>query len=395
MRPLLFPALWFAALAATGAAAFPTPPALDAALRAAAPGQVIELPFSSTGTIRLLNPATNRLTVSGGTLLYSDDPETTATTGVLYRDTLPAGMQRVYLYHVNDRTTATRFSIIVENVGAATALVTPTRFSFPAPTTNYLHAGREGVRLFYENTVLPPALTLAPGERGLLAPALDATAVSRNQLAAAIIEVESSQPLRVATVMVDTGVNTLTAYPNLEVAPNDGLNRQGTFPGFHRASPTAPYVWTTSEGIVRLRVADFGFGASDPPAAGTDAERGGVATELRGNYGVTYDVTVAATNPTGQRAAVLVNPRGGNYGGYFRTTLQGEAPRAQMVPSASLVVPPTTSAGVIALLDLPRGTRTVRLEFIPAGASSLPIEILFVPFGDPAPLPSAWVIGGT
>lgn len=387
MRPLaIMLALPAAAIAA------PTPSGLEAALEGATVGAIVDLGFSSTASIPALNAAPNRLATTGGTLLYSDDPETALQDGILYRDTMPAGLHRIYLYHVNGTASPRRFSIVLENQGAEAANVTPTKRSMPAASGNYLQVGREGSRLHYENATLPPALVVPAGGRALLDAQLDGMSASTNQLVATMHDYTTDRPLRVSVVMVPAGADTLATYPSMIFSPNDGNAREGTFAGTTRSEPSAAYAVSTSGGMRKLRIGDPNAGQTDPPLAGTDAETG-LAALLKGNYGVTYDIDLSVANDTSERLGILLNPRGGNYGGYVRTTLNG-ATTATMVPTGSLVVPPTTQGGVCALLDLPHGTSTLKLEFIPAGASSLPIEFLLVPYGTSSPMPgaSSWSI---
>lgn len=379
------------ALAAPAAGQFATPAAWEQQLLQAQVGGVIDLGTFSLGAIGTLNALSNRLQDAGGTLLYSDDPETAEQTGILYQDTVPAGETRVYLYHVNGTATQKRFSIVLENPGATTATVTPTRRSFPTPSGNYLQVGREGVRLFYESSTVPPPLSIPAGGTAILDPTLDATRVNFNALVGTIHDFTSNVPLRVSSVMVDGGADTLAVFPTLPFSPNDGLNRQGSFAAFTRRNAVA-YPFDTAGGVKTLRIGDSNVDQSDPPLVGIDAETG-EPTTLRGNYGVTYEIDVAVSNNAGRRLALVLNPRGGVYGGYVRVRL-GDGPwEGTLVPAASLVVPVTSGGGVCALIDPPAGgTTNLRVELIPAGASSLAINLHLVPFGSLPGEPELWTL---
>jgi hypothetical protein len=376
---------------------FATPPALAEQLESASVGQVLTLPFSGNGAMRMLNGFPNSLARSGGALLYSDDPETVTAPGILYRDTFAAGEVRVYLYHVSSLGGSMRFSVVLENPGLAPITITPTHRAVAAPTGNYVRAGRELSQLAFQSQALPPSFTIPAGGRALLDSGLDATPVSTNQLLPASLDFQSSGQVRVSTVMVAAGVDTITAFPQLTFSPNDGRERQGTFLQNLRTTPAAGYRWNASEGMVRLRIGEGATALNDPPAQGTDAERANTPVTLPGNYGVLYDTTITYNNDTGERGAILLNPRGGSYGGWFSATVNGSVVGEGLVPSATLNVPPTTGAGVIALMDAGPGTHELRLQFTPAGASSLPIEILFAPYTVvPPPDPThGWMLVGT
>lgn len=372
---LVLEALWAGGVLAQ---TIPAPAGLEAKLQAAAPGDVLDLGVTSISA-PYLNAGSGELLTSGGHLLYSDDPETALATGILYRDSLPAGAHRVYLYHVNGMASSRKFSIVLENEGGAPASIAVTRKSLAGPSYNYVQAGKSGVQMFYENTSLPAPFSIPAGGRALLDAAIETQVAFTNQLVAAIYEYTTDQPLRVSTVMLTTATDTLAAYSSLGFAANDGFERQGTFFGFTRED-AAPYNYSTALGVRKIRVASPRTNETDPPLTGTDAERDNAATILRGNYGVTYEIDLSVSTPNGRMLAVLLNPRGGGYGGYFRTTFGEGAPLGQMVPAAQAVIPWVDMAGVGVIVSPRAQAQNLRLEFIPAGASSLPIEILLVPF---------------
>ncbi len=370
------------------AAQLATPATLEAALKGAAVGEVLDLGLpASLNTALILNQGAAKLADAGGSLLYSDCPETARGYGILYRDTLPAGENRIYLYHVNGviPSVATRFSTVLTNDTQESTTVTITRKSFPTPTGDYLGAGRTGVRLYYENTTLPPPITLEPGASALLDPALDSRMVGTDQLVNATYDYTSTQPLRVTTLMVPSGADTVGNLPNWTMAENDEFLRQGTFPRNSRET-TTPIPYKTSDGIKRLRFADGGPLNIDTAITGTDAETS-AATTLRGNYAVTYNVRLDVRADDTRRLALLLNPRAGAYGGYFRTTFPAATgtPQGNLVPSPLATVSVNTKGAVIGLLTPGTGAQTLLIEFIPAGATSLPFEILLVPFSDPKP----------
>lgn len=363
--------------------AFETPAALETQLQATSVGQIVSLGFTTNGAITLFNTVSRPLIRGGGTLFYSDDPETVRTEGVLYDDTLPAGLQRLYLYHVNGLTTQRRFSVVLTNNSTTTANVQMLRKSFPTPSGNYIAIGREGVRQFYQGSPLPPDIQIPAGQSALLDASLDSRLVSNNQLVAAIYDYQSNVPLRVRAVMIGTGVDTLAAIGTLPVSPDDGRNREGTFPAT-RSRNANPYVYTTSTGMARLRLAEGTMGVSDPPLAGYDAEDGSYR-ELIGNYGLAYELTFTMTSNDGRAVAILLNPRGGAYGGWFRTTVTGGATTESFVPTSPATVGSSGQGAVIALLRPMHSATTVLIETMPAGASSLPFEILITPYRLPGP----------
>ncbi|MCC6546691.1 hypothetical protein IT570_05935 [Candidatus Sumerlaeota bacterium] len=369
-----------------------TPPALNTALQTATVGSILELGFSSVSNAHLLNPLASRIPDAGGSLLYSDCPETVTSLGKLYEDTLPAGTNRIYLYHVNGMGVgnSVRISAVLTNEGTTTETATVIRRSFPTPSGNYSGIGREGVRQYYENAPISEVKLLAPGESTLLDSALDARVITNNQLVNVTFDVVFTGPLLVDTVAVAAAADTLAEFPTMGYSPNDAFLRQGTFSSNAR-DRTVPYNYKTTDGIKRIRIAEGTSPIADPPLSGKNAESGGDTT-LRGNFAVTYKVRVNVRSDDNRHLALLLNPRGGAYGGYFRVTYPeaGDASVGTLIPAPPIVSVSDTGQGAVISLLAPTSTaETLLLEFTPAGAMNLPFEILLVPYSVPAtPTPS-------
>ena len=377
--------LLFVCYSSSGFAQPITPAALDTALQSAVPGSVVSLEGASPYTT--YNQTPNNLTLGAGNLIYSDDPETVSGYGILYGDVVSAGATRLYMYHVNGNAASAKVTAVVENIGASTANVTFTRKSLPTPSGNYLLAGKQGVQLFYENTNLPAPLVIAPGARAVLDPALDSLSVAKNQLVNATYEVVSDQSLRFTTLLLPSAANTLGVFAAQTVLPGDGFNRQGTFLLFSKEN-VAPYVWTSANGMRLFKIGNPNV-AYDPNIWGTDAERS-VAAELRGSYAVTYKIRVNVSSSNGKRLALLLNPRGGSYAGYIRTSLPDGGPSTgQFLPSPTLNMSDSANAIVCAKMPLSATPQTLLIELIPAGASNLPFELILTPYSAPAQV-SEW-----
>lgn len=365
--------------------------ALEEAIRAAEIGDVITL--GNPSVIRL-NPAGSGIFGDeGGTFFYSDDPESVTQNGILYADDLPAGRHRIYLYHTNDTATPRKFSVVLENLGSEAATVAFARRSLPTPSGNYFLVGKTGSELFYTNTDLPPTITIPTGERAIMDVAVEELSISTNQLLASIHDYDTDQPLRVSSVMVGTGDDTLAVFDSLTPSPTDGFARQGTFPAT-RLVTTTPLEYTTTsslDGRRVIRIADTGDPfPSDPPLEGFDAQRE-TSTTLAGNFGIEYDLTVNVSAPDGRDVALLVNPRGGGYAGWFRTTFDGVTVETQ-APANQLNVLDPNQGTLIALISPPAEPTPLRIQFIPAGASNLPFHLLFLPIERVATPSDSWVI---
>ena len=115
----------------------------------------------------------------------------------------------------------------------------------------------------------------------------------------------------------------------------------------------------------------IGDGFADPFVTGRDILTGDAMT-LKGNYGITYRITLE--NSRGTVGAIV--PRGGPYAG------------AMKVSGAYVAVP---DSGTLFRNDLPAviyraldaTSNRVELELIPASGSYLPINLLFYRLGGP------------
>ena len=360
--------------------AFDTPEELALQLLSANPGNKVNLGFSSGYEIY---NATDKLVDSEGHLLYSDDPETAKEYGILYQDTFEAGLNRIYIYHVNGMSEAAKISTVLENTTNKEAHIFFDRKSLPSPSKGYLQVGIAGVKEFYENKHLPSEILLKPGESVLLDPELDSTCVKNGELLGVIYDCHSNVSLKISTIILPTTQNTLDYYNNDPVfAVNDGHYRQGTFYSNTRKT-NVPYEYNTLNGIKAIEIASNPkYTDYDLPLEGKDAERDYIKTTLPGNYGVTYSIDINTESSDGRKLAVLLNPRGGRYDGYFQTKFGDSSEfNGLVVPKEDgekILLP--TEGGVIAVVQPTENTQKLTIEFIPAGSTFLPIRILLVPF---------------
>lgn len=358
-----------------------TPPALRAILEEASVGEQIPVGdgFPGIFAIPAFNAFPNPLDDVPGTNIYSDDPETVEQFGRLYEANAEAGVVTVYTYHVNGIGGSGKFSVVLENPSdTETATITFGRRGLAGASANYMLVGRLATqRFFTEPAPFRSSITIPPGGIALLDPEMETRTATINQLVNGWHEFETDQPLRVTSVFVTSTANTLTSFPTLGFSPRDGFDRHGTFPAVERRNNT-PYVYNTSDGMRRVRIGNV---FEDPPLSGVD-DMTGEARTLLGNYGIVYEIEYTVRNTTGERLALIMNPRGGAYGGWFRVTYGGETEEGFVPSNAMAISPAIQNAGVIALLDPKPSAQTLRIVTSPAGAMSLPIELILAPYGE-------------
>src|SRR5690606_20567357 len=87
----------------------------------------------------------------------------------------------------------------------------------------------------------------------------------------------------------------------------------------------------------------------------------------------------------GRRLTVLLNPRGGAHAGYVRTTFPEESgPVGQLVPDQQLNLNDNTKAIVCAKVVPTAAAQTLLIEYMPPGASNLPVHLMLVPYSAPS-----------
>ncbi|MCX7601996.1 MAG: copper amine oxidase N-terminal domain-containing protein [Meiothermus sp.] len=289
-------------------------------------------------------------------LLVSNSPEQAARSGVLYADVV-SGPARLLAYHQNAMPTPARLVVLATNVDVAPLNLKVERLGETAASRVVAVLGQVSLMDFLlapagEQVRLEPGQTVALYKSALLASGqglnlkADLSAGGKVALTVAMVE-EGLLP----QVSNEGLASLLPLLPNLEP---DGTHVRGTFASALRV------LRVRMEGnLGRLVIGD---GTHDPRMAGVDALTG-QPVELRGNYGVTYRITLeGALNTVG-----AFSPRGGAYAGAIRV---------------NGLLQPVPANGVLFRPDSPliffRESRNdqVNIEFIPASGSYLPVNLV-------------------
>ncbi|WP_221091228.1 hypothetical protein [Deinococcus aquaedulcis] len=298
-------------------------------------------------------------------LLFSDSPEAPTQSGVLYRDRA-AGRVRVVAYHLNRlprparlfvlaRPTTANTSVEVQREGSAGGTRLESVLGQVSVLDFLTSAGRARQLL---DPQAPTALYISP----LLTPEQGATA---------LLDLNISGEAEISVVMLEDGRqptnDTLAALP---VLPPDGKHQRGTFPQAVRRL-------TVPVGGAPVQV-PLGDAVSDLPLLGTDALTG-TPQRLSGNYGLLYELTVENTVP-GNSVVIAFAPRGGVYRGGVVLD-DGLDRQVLRIPGSGVL-----TNGDQPLLLWRSAARTVRLSFLPAGGSFLPVSLVLYPLsGDARP----------
>jgi hypothetical protein len=324
----------------------------------AQPGDIVSLDGLDEGALPCFAAVVCAPT-GAATMLFSDDPESPASDGVLYADTVGPGRARVYVYHVNADTALRKFPVVVLNENATDAHVTITQEGLGGPSSDYVDVGK-AVASAWMASSLSTVVTVPAGTRVLLDDNLDAEHAATGELVHAIIDVDADAAVKISVVSVLAGEDAAAVTASLPLLPNDGLHDRGTFPGAD--------MWIAGsvggEGSSARHVS-LGANTFEPDLTGVDATTGSAAT-LDGNYGVAYHFAIASTDPL----RLAASARGGGWEG----ALAGSAGSATVTPLPTTTGALSTTTDVVWLATLPLGLATFVL--MSGGGSSLPVDVM-------------------
>ena len=324
----------------------------------------------------------------GGTLLFSDSPETVASPGILYADTVK-GDARVLFYHVNASSETCNVAVMLENRSDQYAIVHITRGGMSQPSNDYLEVGRD-TQIEYFDTKLNEVLYIGAGETRLLQAKMETTPLQPGQLIYGVYDFSSSVPVKVSVVMYPAADNPYEFIQTAPVLPKDAQRLRGTFTGMDRIiRSTRPYN-PDLDGIVYIPIGDDHI---DAYRRGIDATDGSSVVNY-GNYGVLYRIEIPTVGRHGSQ--YFLSPLGGKYAGAMRVEL-GNAGNSKLLltPSRQSFFGDNstilgTPAGQNGMAFLTPGTELADLgtygrdaalsfEYSPPGASNLPVRFILAP----------------
>jgi hypothetical protein len=304
--------------------------------------------------------------VGAPTMLFSDDPESPSSDGVLYADVIGPGAFRAYVYHTNGGSGLRKFPVVLLNQGTVDVNVTIGAAGVAGPDTDYVAVGKEAI-VAWLGPVTPQAVVVPAGQRVLLDADLDAVHAANGELAHAILDFTLDGPVKLSVVSVVATEDATVVTAGLNLLPSDGLHQRGTFPGAARTlQGTAPL---DASSVRRLTLGD---GVVDVDLAGHDAVDG-TSVSLGGNYGLAYELDLELAVET----ALAIAPKGGAWGGGANVPA-GEDGLAGIVslPSASSSLGSQSEA---ILLGRFAAQSSVSVTLLSAGGSDLPIDVASVP----------------
>lgn len=323
------------------------------------------------------------------TLLLSDSPEYVGPVGGTLSAGTINGNGRIYFYHVNEMDQPHKIAIVLENQSAYPNTVHVMRQLKSVATPDYFAAGRDLSRKDLEHPLdeSPNArplysLSIPPQGRQLIFSDLENTPVYRDALFTGIVDIKTEAPIFARVMMLPMGMDAVDASHWAKNLPIDEIQLRGTYTGSKRnMEVTTPFDTTLGGAFVEI-----GNDREDMFINGVDEIQNKAFVRDRGNYGVSYTLKIPTKGNEPFR--LYFNPLGGPYSGSFTVkALHQQGARRGQTDTRTYHI--GGADGISALGD---GTildsrimgnynagDLLTLNFMPAGASNLPIRFLLIP----------------
>ena len=323
------------------------------------------------------------------TLLLSDSPEYVGPVGGTLSAGTINGNGRIYFYHVNEMDQPHKIAIVLENQTAYPNTVHVMRQLKSVATPDYFAAGRDLSRKDLEQPLneSPNArplysLSIPPQGRKLIFSDLEQTPVYQDALFTGIVDIKTEAPVFARVMMLPMGMDAVDASHWAKNLPIDEIQLRGTYTGSKRnMEVTTPFDTTLGGAFVEI-----GNDREDMFINGVDEMQNKAFVRDRGNYGVSYTLKIPTKGNEPFR--LYFNPLGGPYSGSFTVkALHQQGARRGQTDTRTYHI--GGADGISALGD---GTildsrimgnynagDLLTLNFMPAGASNLPIRFLLIP----------------
>lgn len=323
------------------------------------------------------------------TLLLSDSPEYVGPVGGTLSAGTINGNGRIYFYHVNEMDQPHKIAIVLENQTAYSNTVHVMRQLKSVATPDYFAAGRDLSRKDLEHPLdeSPNArplysLSIPPQGRQLIFTDLENTPVYQDALFTGIVDIKTEAPIFARVMMLPMGMDAVDASHWAKNLPIDEIQLRGTYTGSKRnMEVTTPFDTALGGAFVEI-----GNDKEDAFINGVDEMQSKAFVRDRGNYGVSYTLKIPTKGNEPFR--LYFNPLGGPYSGSFtvKALHQQGAHRGQTDTRTYHIggADGITALGDGTILDSRlmgnyNAGDLLTLNFMPAGASNLPIRFLLIP----------------
>lgn len=314
--------------------------------------------------LRSYLPLIPQVNAVGRTLLLADTPELVRGAGLIYRAPV-AGPFRVFLYAVDAARLPLYFAVVVRNRTRHPATIEVTRAGIGGPSSEFFGVGTLAQVHYFASARRRAIRILVPAGGGVfLDPALESRPAHPGQLVNAIIDASTAPAALWVSVVAERRPTTVMRGLKL-LPPGSGPLMRGTF-------PTGDFDVTAAVKGGRHYVL---VGNNPRYLHGYSLVDHRITTDY-GNYGALYDLRVYVTPARAGRLTLLFAGRGTRYQGLAFLSQDG-AGRAVALGGGAARALTAHDAVVLAQEGVRTGrTSVLDLQWMPAGASSLPAAFL-------------------
>lgn len=298
-------------------------------------------------------------------LIRSNSPEQITREGIYYMDEVK-GDARLFIHHQSARSTGSKLYVVAENKSNTDSYVHKTNVSIAGPSKYPSFTGKESVSRYLSNLGLyknAPVIQVPAGSKALLFPELSNKTMKFQDTVTMYADIFATTELSIKIIALDAPNHLNDVYPFLKnvEAERDGIHVRGTFPNSNRDITIDDRLGTTRQRLL------LGDGQVDSYSEGTD-NLTGLAETNYGNYGQLYTIRLKDVAP---QTTIVFNGRGGAYSG--AAIVNGRVIR---LPNDGVLE--ERHDGVVLHRTKNRAEEVV-IQFTPASASNLPVNLLFYP----------------
>lgn len=354
-----------------------------------------------------------------GTLLLSDSPEYVQEPGVTAAGTIN-GEGRIYFYHVDEMKEPMKVGLTIQNKTFKRQTVTIHRELQSKSTSDYFAAGRDlsfkdldnplfgnqqldkkarknkkanreaKERTFNEGAInlrqaiqpytrkgafvgdkpVVDEFVLKPGEKKQIFTELDHTKVKEDDLFTGMVDLTTTGDTYVEVLALPYKHHVLEEALKAKSLPIDEVRLRGTYKDGAFRTLSVPTTFNSDLSAAYVEVAND---REDPFILGVDELDKGAAVKDAGNFGVSYHLTIPTQGSSPFR--LYFNPQGGAYSGSFLVSTDFES---KIYKVGDPYIGHKTILDT-AYLGSYHGGDNLYIEFIPAGASNLPVKFLLIP----------------
>lgn len=294
-----------------------------------------------------------------GRMIMSDSPEQVQREGILYRDVIN-GKGRILIHHINDFSDSSvtggekRMVLVAENKTDEPKKVILGNKTIKGPVTDILFLGQKTL-YDYLMGVQDEVITLKPGEKKFI---YDSGKKWKQQTCiSGLMDVttDGEVTFTMAAISAGTTINTMTGMELLLPA----VHPRGTFEGIGINYTVKPDSTKPTKIVLGNGMEEW--------VKGYDALMQGEAYN-KGNYGVSYYITITAEEDMG----IILNPRAN----VFRGAIEWKGDGVYNIPSSGTIYNNTAKA--VSLGTIKAG-ETKTFEYMLPNGSSAPVVIGFIP----------------